>query len=116
MKNLQTHDKQLILRFITRFMQRSPIFIIALSNNRSNSMTKDKISISQETLTRLRKENQEYESWQRGETEEKPSWLEKPIGDRKIIDEYCKLASKAVYDGVIFKGNKIIEILPWDED
>jgi len=79
-------------------------------------MTKDKISISQETLERLRKENQEYESWQKGETEERPSWLEKPIGDPKIVEEYCKLASRAVHEGVIFRGNKIVEILPWDED
>lgn len=31
--------------------------------------------------------------------------------DREEV--FCRLAEAAVAEGVIFKGNKIIEILPW---
>ncbi len=33
--------------------------------------------------------------------------------DPESVEVFCRLAEAAVAEGVIFDGNKIIEILPW---
>ena len=35
--------------------------------------------------------------------------------DPEKINIFCMLTEQAVQEGVIFDGNKIVEILPWDE-
>lgn len=33
--------------------------------------------------------------------------------DSESVEVFCRLAEAAVAEGVIFEGNRIIEILPW---
>lgn len=33
--------------------------------------------------------------------------------DQVKVEVFCRIAEAAVAEGVIFEGNKIIEILPW---
>ncbi len=33
--------------------------------------------------------------------------------DPESVEVFCRLAEAAVAEGVIFDGNKIVEILPW---
>lgn len=33
--------------------------------------------------------------------------------DKKKLEIFCKMTKTAVDEGVIFEGNKIVEILPW---
>ena len=35
--------------------------------------------------------------------------------DPDKIKIFCKLAADAVREGVVFKGKKIMEILPWED-
>ncbi|MDD5454035.1 MAG: hypothetical protein PHW62_00845 [Candidatus Ratteibacteria bacterium] len=35
--------------------------------------------------------------------------------DPQKLEVFCILAEAAVSEGVIFKGNEIVEILPWDD-
>lgn len=67
----------------------------------------------EDALRRLQKEDEEYRAWLNGEMEEKPPCIEKPVGDPRIVEEYCQMAAERVREGVIFEGNRIIEILPW---
>lgn len=36
--------------------------------------------------------------------------------DSEKVEIFCRMAEAAVEEGIIFEGNKIVEILPWDED
>lgn len=33
--------------------------------------------------------------------------------DQEKLEVFCRMAESAVAEGVIFKDNKIVEILPW---
>lgn len=33
--------------------------------------------------------------------------------DKKKLEIFCKMTKTAVDEGVIFEGNKIVEVLPW---
>jgi len=71
------------------------------------------MTAKEEALRRIQKEDEEYRAWLNGEIEEKPSWLEAPIGDPRIVEEYCQIAAERVLEGVKFKDDRIIEILPF---
>lgn len=38
----------------------------------------------------------------------------KPRSNVKL-EIFCRLAEQSVSEGVIFKGNKIVEVLPWED-
>ncbi len=68
-------------------------------------------------MEQLKKEDQEYEAWLRGETEEPPAWLGRPIGNPERVEILCEIAEERVREGVVFDNkNEIVEILPWDDD
>ncbi len=67
----------------------------------------------QKVLEQLKKEDQEYEAWLRGETEEPPAWLERPIGNPEKVGILCEIAEERVREGVIFNDkNEIVRSYP----
>lgn len=60
-------------------------------------------------------EEKQYRAWQDAEVEQPPPpFVDAPINDPEKLEAYCQMAEERVREGVVFDGNEIIEILPWD--
>ncbi len=62
----------------------------------------------------FQEEQKQYEAWQNGETDAVPAFVDAPFNDPEKLEAYCLMVEERVKDGVVFDGNKIVEILPWD--
>jgi hypothetical protein len=72
------------------------------------------MSISQKWLDVFRQEEEQYLAWQDGKVADVPAFVDAPIKDPDKLEAYCMMVEERVRDGVVFDGNEIIEILPWD--
>ncbi len=72
------------------------------------------MAVPKKWLDEFQKEQEQYEAWQDGKIADVPSFVDAPIKDPEKLEAYCQMAEEAVKEGVIFDGNEIVEILPWD--
>lgn len=62
----------------------------------------------------FQQEEKQYIAWQGGKIADMPAFVDAPIGDLEKLEAYCQMAEERVREGVVFDGNEIVEILPWD--
>lgn len=72
------------------------------------------MAIPEKWLDVFQQEEKQYNAWQNGEIADVPAFVDAPIGDPEKLEAYCQMAEERVREGVVFDGNEIIEILPWD--